>query len=49
MNDIKNQNFKYSLKICKNKNGIRLFKICKYCNVANNIKNKRCLNCLKKI
>ena len=49
MSNIKDKNFTYSLKLCKNKEGIRLFNICKHCNVANNIKRKRCAKCMRKL
>lgn len=44
-----NQTTTYCIKVCKNKNGIRKFNICNNCNVANDIKNKRCIKCMKKI
>lgn len=49
MKYIEDKNFIYSLKICKNKYGIRKFKICKNCNVANNVNKKRCIKCMKKL
>ncbi len=49
MLNIKQKNFMYSLKVCKNKEGIRLFNICKYCIVANTIKRKRCIKCMRKL
>ena len=49
MECIKDKEFSYSIKICKNKNGVNLVNICKKCYTLNNIKNKRCKKCLKKI
>lgn len=49
MNDIENKSFTYSLKICKNKDGIRKLKICPNCNIGNNINKNRCIKCFKKI
>lgn len=44
-----NKDFNYSLKICKNKDGIRKFKICKYCNTGNSKEMKRCIKCFRKL
>ena len=49
MNSIKDKDFSYSLKVCKNKDGIRKFKICKHCNIANNISKERCIKCFRKV
>ncbi|WP_317367930.1 hypothetical protein [uncultured Tyzzerella sp.] len=49
MNNIKDVNFNYSLKVCKNKDGIRKFKICNNCNTANNPNKQRCIKCFRKI
>lgn len=49
MKSINDLDFSYSIKICKNKDGIRTFNICKHCNTANNVKRTRCIKCMRKI